>query len=102
MSVEALEDLMQRYGFPHTWDQYVCFINKWRLVCKTIEVRLIIDVALRCPIEELAKQARNKLKDVDLERVDREWPGYGDFTYDWDGLTKAYEAKKERESVRSP
>ena len=93
-TVDTLEDMIERYGSPHLWDEYLVFVNRWRLVAETVQIRAMIDVALRCPVEALAKMARDKFgENFDVEGLDAMWPGRGDFEYDWEGVKRAHEAK---------
>lgn len=91
---ESLEDLIDRYGPIHEWDQWIRFVNKWRLVSETIEVRVLIDLALRCPNAKVREKAAEKFgKDFAIARLDHEWPGQWCFEYDWEGLTRLVETK---------
>ena len=91
----GFDEVIERYGPPHLWTTWEWFCNLWRLFGEHVEIRVFIDVALRCPDPELAKMARDKFgAEFDIEHLDTDWPGKGHFTYDWEGLTKLREAKE--------
>lgn len=94
----SFDAIIERYGSPHLWTTWEWFINFWRLYAEYVEIRVLVDVALRCPDEKLAQQARDKFgKEFDLGHLDTTWPGRGDFEYDWEGLTRVRKAREERE-----
>lgn len=88
--MERLEDFLERYGPLCQWTPWHWWINLWRLIGEYIEIRVIIDVATRCPDEVLRAHALSKLRDeLEAARLDDMMPGKGCFTYDWEGLTRA-------------
>lgn len=85
--VDSVDTMIERYGYPHTWDKYVWFVNAWRLIADYIEVRVLLDIALRCPDAVLAQMAKAKFRPESIETMNGEWPGRAAFEYDWEGLT---------------
>lgn len=86
---DSFDDMIDRFGSPHLWGPFEWWINLWRLIGQYIEIRVIIDVATRCPDEVLRKQAIAKLRDeLEVKRLDDMMPGKGCFEYDWAGLTR--------------
>lgn len=88
--MDSFHEVIARYGLPHTWEPWHWWINCWRLVVEEIQVRILLDIAIRCPDEGLRRRAVDKLGAPDdpatsdkLSRLDDEWPGKGCFTYDW-------------------
>lgn len=97
---DSFDAIIERYGSPHLWGPWEWFINFWRLFAEHVEIRVLVDVALRCPDEKLATQARAKFRDeFDLAHLDTTWPGRDAFEYDWEGLSRVREAREKEQRV---
>ena len=103
---DSFDEIIERYGSPHLWTPWMWLVSFWRLFGEHVAIRVFIDVALRCTDEKLAKMARDKSRaEFDIARLDTTWPGKGDFTYDWEGLTKKRlerEAKEAGDVAQEP
>lgn len=86
---DGFQAVIDHYGSPHLWGKWEWWINTWRLICELIDIRVIIDVATRCPDEVLRTLALGKLRDeFEAARLDDVLPGKHCFEYDWESLTK--------------
>lgn len=87
---DGFDEIIARYGLPHTWGPWHWWVNCWRLVVESIQIRILLDIALRCPDDALSRSAIDKLgapeglgTPDELSRLDGEWPGRGCFQYAW-------------------
>lgn len=81
--MDSLDTMITTYGMVHDWDNYVRFLNNWRLIVECIQCRAMIDIACRAEDPQLRVVARAKLGDhVDLDGLDATWPGRGCFTFE--------------------
>ena len=97
---DGFQDMIDRYGSPHLWGLFERWINMWRLITEWMEIRIIIDMAVRCPDEALRTMALGKLRsEFEAARLDDTVPGKGCFVYDWDALTKARLAQLDQQET---
>ena len=77
-----LKTLIAEYGEPGEWGWFPTFLNHWRLIVGAIQIRLVVDMAMRGGDQQIRAMALRRLGGgFDVDVLDRAWPGVDAFDY---------------------